>query len=152
MSLSQQRAQHALAQIKQLQSTNNFGNYVSFVKALPANILRNGLGQAMAMERMGATRSGDTGRGHQLLCEHMEEWLFQRRGERIFQSAWQANPRPSHLIDAIVHSSTTEEEYTRAQAEALAYLEWLKKFAVAFLSLPTPTNGGARAQNAGGEA
>ena len=49
-SLAQQRAQHALAAITELAAPNaqSYGNYLSYVKALPANVRSLGLGQAMA--------------------------------------------------------------------------------------------------------
>ncbi len=135
--LSKLRARHALERIEchvklQKKDPKQLGKYVSYIKGLPANILKNGLGQAMAMERMGATKDD----GHKLLYKDIEDWLMAKREPALFSGAHQSNgPAPAHLLAAIVHPDTKEADYIRAQAEALAYLEWLKKFAVAFLTV-----------------
>ena len=131
--LSRLRAQHALAAAQGLIPTRNqIDNYVSHVEGLPARILRNGLGQAMAMERM----KSPTDLGHKLLYEQMERWLIDGWPTSPLKAKpdelGRASVRPeARLLIAIVKSD--QDTYIRAQAEALAYLEWLKKFAVAFL-------------------
>ncbi len=126
-SLAQRRAAHALNQVMQARENNNYGNYVSYVKALPAAIIMSGLGQALAMEKAGASKSGDVGAGHRLLYQHMDAWL--RRGGEDGWSTPYVNAQD--ILDAIVAGS--EEDYLKAQIEALEYLEWLKKFAMAYL-------------------
>jgi len=116
--LEQHRAAHALKQIKQLQSANHYGNFTSYVDALPAAILTNGLGQAMATELAGKDA------GHKKLYEVMEKWLCGGDDASPYKQG-------ENLIEAIANSSETD--YLRAQPEALAYLVWLKKFARAFL-------------------
>ena len=119
--LAQKRAAHALQAIETI--GNDYGNYVSYVKALPAAIIMSGLGQAMAMEKAGASKTGDVRKGHERLYEHMQSWLC---------TGWESSPyNRSDLLDGITNKP--EAAYIRAQAEALEYLEWLKKFAVAFL-------------------
>jgi CRISPR-associated protein Cmr5 len=120
------RAKHALDAIENLpgRTPREVGNYRGYVEALPANILKSGLGQALAMERAGA----DKDKGHRLLFGHMQDWLT---------TGWPNSPYregPDRLLRAIVDGG--QPDYVRAQAEALAYLEWLKKFAVAFLEKP----------------
>lgn len=133
------RARHALKTIEDFVPTDGrkqvIGNYVSYVKGLPANILSNGLGQAMAMEAMGASK--DT--GHRLLCRHMNIWLLGERGSDLFPRVPDAGTpppenQPARLVAMLTHAGATQDDYVRAQAEALAYLDWLKKFAVALLS------------------
>lgn len=125
-SLAQRRAEHALDKVKALQAENAYGNYVSYVKALPATIIVSGLGQALAMENAGKKL------GHKKLFKHMRAWLCE---------GWQHTPYQLALAEddtaffkAI--SGGDEAKYIKAQAEALEYLEWLKKFAVAFLMEP----------------
>jgi CRISPR-associated protein Cmr5 len=118
--LSLRRARHALAAIDALAaaSEDDRGKYLSYAKALPANILRNGLGQAMAMEK-----AGKKDRGHALLFGSMQTWLC---------AGWASSPYrafPDDLMKGIVEGS--QRDYVGAQVEAIAYLEWLKKFAVA---------------------
>jgi CRISPR-associated protein Cmr5 len=139
--LALERAQHALAAITHLEATppaGGIGNYVSYVKALPANILRSGLGQAMAMEKAQSQGDGQEAAGHAWLYRHMQEWLIvgwsstPYASVRGFATARDPKKDPAALLQAIVNSD--QAAYVRAQAEALAYLEWLKKFAVAFLT------------------
>lgn len=130
-SQAQDRALHALKRIEALPDER--GNYLSYVKALPATIIMSGLGQAMAMEKAGVKDPG-----HVLLYRHVESWLCNMDGE-----GWASSPygRDGDLVRAIVYGS--HEDYVRAQAEALEYLEWLKKFAVASLSpAMAPDEGG----------
>lgn len=120
--LGQQRAAHALEAIKKLEKEKNYGNFGSYVQRLPATIVMNGLGQAMAGE-LAAARNGtnDDERAHKILFKLVESWLQK------------SNAYPKiDLMTAIVRGG--QEDYVRAQAEALAYLDWLKKFSQAYLN------------------
>jgi len=113
-SLAQKRAADALKNIETLKDKGEYGKYVSYVKSLPAEIIMSGLGQAMALVRSKKLA------GYDPLYQHLNDWLCKGR------------PYASgDLITNIV--SNSEADYIRAQAEAMAYLEWLKKFAVALL-------------------
>lgn len=125
--LGQLRAAHALLAIKRLEEDKNYGNFGSYVQRLPATIVMNGLGQAMAGElaaaRLGKGDKMDIDeRAHKTLFGCVESWLFASRAYEGEQD----------LMAAIVESS--QEDYVRAQAEALAYLDWLKKFSQAYLN------------------
>ncbi len=123
-SLAQKRAKHALEQIKTLEKERKYGNYVAFVKALPATIIMSGLGQALAMEKAGAAKDGDVKLGHMALYKHMDEWLIKGWENSVYEGR-------GDVLGAICNGC--EADYIRAQTEAMDYLEWLKKFAVAFL-------------------
>jgi CRISPR-associated protein Cmr5 len=125
-----QRAKHALEAIDSLQG-KDAGNYLAYVKGLPANILRSGLGQAMAMEKAGAK----TDKGHGFLYTHIDSWLTADRANAPYRN------ETGQLLREIVNNG--QDKYIRAQAEALAYLEWLKKFAVAFLDEELAQNAAA---------
>lgn len=126
-SLAQRRAAHALACIEQLQHGDvDYGNYKSYAKALPANILMSGLGQAVATMR---SRVGKRA-GYQQLYNHLEDWLCGKDADAPYHN-FQAAGNRSTLLHAITQHD--QDTYIRAQAEALAYLEWLRKFAEAFL-------------------
>lgn len=120
--LGQKRAAHALKAINKLVEQNNYGNFGSYVQRLPATIVMNGLGQAMAGE-LAAGRGGknDDERAHKKLFESVESWLQECK----------AYSNEMGLMESIVKSR--QEDYVRAQAEALAYLDWLKKFSQAYL-------------------
>ncbi|MHB1544322.1 MAG: type III-B CRISPR module-associated protein Cmr5 [Gammaproteobacteria bacterium] len=123
-SLDQQRAEHALHAVDALRDKDT-GHYVSYVSALPATILQNGLGQALAMLLSAA--KGEPDEPHNKLYEQMQAWLC---GDHL-NAPYAGN---QNLIRAITEGS--EQAYLHAHAEALAYLVWLKKFAVAFLKIP----------------
>ncbi len=128
MSLTQEqrRAQYALDTILALQENRIQGHYRSYVEALPANIVMSGFGQAMATE-LAAARCGESSRGpkeeaHKMVYDHIQSWLQEDGLCRQDQP----------LMTAIV--SYEQMTYQRAQAETLACLIWLKKFAQAYLS------------------
>lgn len=115
--LEQRRAAHALNCIN-TRKGSRYGNYVSYVSALPATILMNGLGQACA-----TLLSQQDTKGHKELYEDLQSWLC-TADEAIFS-------KHTDMMTAITKAD--EKDYFRAQAEALAYLVWLKKLAKAFL-------------------
>lgn len=117
LTLAQRRAAFALEQINLLAETGNYGKYASYVKALPAAILMNGLGQAAA-----TLLAGDE--PHKILYRHLSTWLCGDIPEMPYTGA-------PGLIQAI--TTNDQNLYLRAQAESLLFLEWLKKFATAFL-------------------
>lgn len=121
--LEQRRAAHALGRIRQHERTGKYGNYVSYVSSLAPTILMNGLGQACAT----LLSQKDT-RGHMELFEDLQDWLCGNDEAAPFRSVSGGNTR---LMNAITNAEQTT--YFRAQAEALAYLVWLKKLAKAFL-------------------
>ena len=82
----------------------------------------NGLGQAAAT-LLGQAK-GKESDPHRLLYNHLSQWLCRDAPDAPYKSEPQ-------LIDAIV--SKHEDTYLVAQAEALAWLVWLKKFSKAYL-------------------
>ncbi len=84
----------------------------------------SGLGQALAMEKAGAAKDGDVKLGHLALYKHMDEWLIKGWENSVYEGE-------GDVLGAICNGC--EADYIRAQTEAMDYLEWLKKFAVAFL-------------------
>ncbi len=134
MNIERARAKHALDTVEKWKN-KDVKKYVSYVKGLPASILQNGLGQAMAT--LLAASKGNPGiiedgedkkvkEAHRLLYDHVEAWLC--------NADESPSPYTGGLMEAI--TSGSEPDYILAQTEALAYLNWLKKFAVAYLSKP----------------
>ena len=148
LTIGQMRAAHSLAAIKGLkglktdqidthvkqftslewlfkQQNITIGKFDSYVERLPATIVINGLGQAMALElaisRLGKTDRKPDEQAHELLYCIVESWL-QECG---------ICPKGTSLMEKIVNSS--QEDYIRIQYEALAYLDWLKMFTQAYL-------------------
>ncbi len=122
--IDMQRAKHAYDQIEKTKKENKYGHYVSYVKGLPATILQNGFGQAMAT--LLAAAKGKKEDAHWLLYSQIEDWLCKSNKCSPYQSNDDIN-----LMQQITKND--EDAYLYAQAEALAYLSWLKKFAAAYL-------------------
>jgi len=124
-SLEQRRAARALKSVKEIQDESYGSKFRSYVEKLPASIVMNGLGQAFASELAAAGR-GEEGKidseAHKRLFVEIEDWVLKER--KIYSEK-------TDLMSAIVSGS--QDQYVLAQAEALAYLEWLKKFSQAFL-------------------
>lgn len=122
-SLDQRRAKHALKCIRERQKDGTKqSDYLSYVKALPATILQNGLGQAMATL---LAKGGNKSAPHRRLYEDVQSWLCVGDKESPFHDK-------GDLLEAITQND--QQHYLKAQAEAQAYLIWLKKFAAAFLN------------------
>lgn len=68
--------------------------------------------------------------GYEQLYDHLESWLCGNDDDAPYQN-FQVSGNRSTLLHAITQHD--QDTYIRAQAEALAYLEWLRKFAEAFL-------------------
>lgn len=127
--LAQRRAAHALTRVLEHQKAGKdaYRNYVSYVEALPAAILMNGLGQAAAT--LLAKAGGDLQEAHGRLYADLQDWLCGSDPAAPFrQSQFRGDDR---LMQAICQSD--QRKYLHAQTEALAYLVWLKKFARAYL-------------------
>lgn len=99
--------------------------YASYVVSLPATILTCGLGQAAATLLSAEAKTSDAiGDPHKVLYEDLESWLCRPEPEAPYSGK-------DNLIQAIV--SGDRQTYMKAQVEALAWLVWLKKLAVAYL-------------------
>lgn len=124
-SLDQRRAKHALDCTKKRQKDGKKqqSDYLNYVKALPATILQNGLGQAMATLLSAA--KGKENDPHYRLYQDVQSWLCGGDKESPF-------PKQTDLLEEI--TSNGQQDYLKAQAEAQAYLIWLKKFAAALLN------------------
>lgn len=142
-SLAQRRAKHALLRINTLKDAGpaQYGRYASYVSALPATILNSGLGQAMAQLLAAAGRKNEpTKDPHYLLYMHVEDWICKGSPVAVRRNVEPGQEVPSqdiNLIQTIINGD--QRAYLLAQAEALAYLEWLKKFARAMLEKPEGT-------------
>ena len=121
--MEQERAQFALAKVSDFAEkcpAERQKELRSHVSALPALIRMNGLGQALAFYRM-----KDKGSSHEQLYLLVSHWLCDEKSAgRIFET-------PGDVLSGI--TSGEMFQYMAAQNEALALLEWVKKFANALL-------------------
>ncbi len=122
-SMDQERAEFALGKIQGLVGGPETVQIevCRYVNGLPALIRMNGLGQAMAFYRMQGV-----GSTHELIYRIVGEWLCNSTSKgRVFLEG------DGDALVAITRSDI--HAYMAAQNEALALLEWLKKFALALL-------------------
>ncbi len=121
-SMEQDRAKFALEKIEEANTLPGElpKEIRRYLNSLPALIRMNGLGQALAFFYMKGT---DT--GHRYIYNMISTWLCVDGSKgRIFTEH-------NDVLKAITQSEV--RHYMAAQNEALALLEWLKKFAVAIL-------------------
>jgi CRISPR-associated protein Cmr5 len=100
--------------------------YAAYAESLPATILNCGLGQACAT-LLAASKKRDDGSlkddPHYVLYKDLQNWLCRESPVAPYGE--------EDLMKAII--SNDRWTYMHAQAEALKWLEWLKKLAVAYL-------------------
>src|SRR5690606_3836240 len=127
--LWQLRAENALRWLRQNEAiiVERGLPYLAYVERLPAAIVTNGLGQAMATELAAAKPGGEgssrEAEAHRLLYEGVQQWLCRDGGVYSAKSS---------LLEAIVEGSQDDDLW--AQVEALGWLEWHKKFCRAYLT------------------
>ena len=112
----QQRAAFALKKITSACGEKVSGGTVSFIQGAPSQILQNGLGQAMAF--WAAKKDGDK----ELVFGAVAGWLVEAKIASTTQ--------PKDFLTAL--NSWEIAKYLKAQKEALAFLQWLKRYAKAF--------------------
>ena len=118
--IEQQRAHYALKTIQALTDELNEkeqGELISYANSLPAMIHMNGLGQAMAFCRLKAKDR----KAYQALYQLVSDWLGKSDQPYAGQD----------ILTAITEYN--RQHYQLAQVEALALMNWVKKFAKAFL-------------------
>jgi CRISPR-associated protein Cmr5 len=121
--LEQQRATTAWELVSQVKTdprgTKFQKEYNSWVKKVPVLILTNGLGQTLAF----ITSKGDGAK--ERLYQHLSNWL-------MTQMLWSPlADQKTDLLERLIHEPSAT--YRRATIEALAFLNWLKRFADALL-------------------
>lgn len=121
--MQQQRAHFALTRVEknltQLDAEEQ-KKYKSYASALPFMIHANGLGQAVAFYR-------SKGGIHQELYKLLSDWLTSK-GQPL---QGHADKDDLLLLKRIMGSDM--HTYLAAQAEAMAFLEWVKRFADALI-------------------
>lgn len=115
--LQQQRAKHALAQVKSWIPLNEGSKLKARCSELPFMIHANGLGQAAAFFKSKGNKDG-----YDYVFLALQSWLSQKGRPLAGQS---------DLMQAIVEADL--HGYRLAQAEAVQYMDWIKKFASAYL-------------------
>jgi CRISPR-associated protein Cmr5 len=113
--IEQQRAAHALEHVQSVASGKKF---TSVANGLPTMIHTNGLGQAIAFCK------GKGESQYEEIVAMLADWLC-GTGKPF------AGTRPEEILQTITQKDM--HTYMLAQAEAMAYLLWVKKFAKALI-------------------
>ena len=121
----QRRAAQAWRDVNGVKGTDAEGEYKTLARSIPADILNHGLGQALAFLYAKGYENGSpkSNSGHAMLYRHLSAWVGGEMG-------W---GRDADLLGKLTEDDATKAHYRRATVEALAYLEWLKRFAEAEL-------------------
>jgi CRISPR-associated protein Cmr5 len=116
--MQQQRAAYALKRVQDASHNPHINQkeYKSYASQLPAMIHMNGLGQAAAFFRA----KGGT---HLELYNVLSNWLCNEQ-------------QPYHNCNDLLEGITTKDmhHYRLAQAEAQMLMDWVKKFAKAYMT------------------
>lgn len=96
--------------------------YKSYASAFPFMIHANGLGQAAAFYKSKSTGTGEGTQIYAALYELLSGWLI---------SEGQPYHGCADLLSGI--TSRNMKTYIAAQAEAMAFMTWVKQFAGAFM-------------------
>ena len=113
VTLEQRRAQHAWD--KAGEGIGRHGkDYVNDAKGLPALIMNSGLMQVMAYLH-------DKGRRHEVLAEHLREWLAMQCG----------TPKEFEAFMQYLFALRDSRQFQAITAEAFAWLRWLRQMAAA---------------------
>jgi CRISPR-associated protein Cmr5 len=113
--LEQERAKHAWECVQEVKDRTFAGDYRSIAVKAPSLILTNGLGQTLAFLRSKPDRPH-----FQSLYHHLARWV----GEKVRADG--------DFLNWLV-SEADSQQYRLATMEALALLQWLKRFAEAEL-------------------
>lgn len=123
--LDQQRAKNSLEKIKLIDREfpdDVKDNYAGYIVRLAGEIRIAGLGQALA--HLIASAEKDENNPHYLVYRDLQEWLCKSHPKTPFSAE-------EDLLDALV--KTDRNIYQWAMVETVAWLEWHKKLAVAYL-------------------
>ncbi len=131
--LARRRSEKALTVIEAYASrpSKERSRYAAYVKATPAMIRRQGLGQTLAvlLSRSGKQKENnkrtDEEKAYGALYDHLQAWLCGDAPSAPFRGD------ARKLMTCV--ATADQKNYVAAQSEAGLYLEWLKKFANAFL-------------------
>ena len=115
--IQQERAKYALEEVQKSIGKHD-KEYKSYASSLPAMIHMNGLGQAAAFYLSKAEKED----AYKELYNLLSGWLI-KEGQPYYGF--------KDLIDGITKSDMAT--YQQAQAEAQVLMDWVKKFAKAFM-------------------
>lgn len=121
--IQQRRAKYALEKVEAAKTAGVSGKeYKSYASAFPAMIQMNGLGQTAAFYRSKGEGTNSKAIAYLSLYKLLSGWLTE-------------SGQPYAGLNDLLTGITQKDmrPYMLAEAEALALLDWVKKFAKAFM-------------------
>lgn len=136
--IQQQRAAFALERVERDRdgnvNTKGFQSaYKSYASGLPAMIQMNGLGQAAAFYRSKSAGNDSKAIAYGCLYKLLSDWLTST-GQPYSAHRDNEDTRDSGLLNGVIKEDM--RTYMLAQSEAQALLDWVKKFAKAYMEEP----------------
>lgn len=122
--LEQDRANYAWNCVKKIKDRNEEQvekKYKSFVNKSSALVLTNGLGNTLAFYQSKYDGKSAEAQAYKDLYAHIDEWL--KKQDIIDQN----------VLQWILSEKTSSLDVVRATKETVAFISWLKRFAVAEL-------------------
>ncbi len=129
--LTQKRADFALAcvadYLKNKKEEGARESFKSFTAGVPAMILQNGLGLTMAFIR---SKKSEKDEKYKKVYEAIEDWLTteSETTRALFSSGQKKDIDFFRRLNQLEHN-----EYQVVQNEALSIVEWIKRYAAAFV-------------------
>jgi len=123
--VEQLRAERALKCVQKVKTDKD--EYKTIARRSPATIQTNGLGQTLAFWRSKHKDKAGNIKPEGVIYDHVSEWVCPKMG-------WVHTPNEKdnkHLLVYLTQCATSD--YRRATVEAMAFLNWLKRFAEAEL-------------------
>lgn len=112
-SFANERSAFAFQKVSDIKDAESLQKYRSLVRSLPATILNNGYGLAMAYLYSKSKEQREA----RILYSHIEFWLKEQN----------MLPNDENLMGNIAKSD--KDTYRMLESETFALLEWLKRFA-----------------------
>ena len=121
--MQQQRAKYALEQVENAKAAGiDQKKFKSYAAGFPAMVQMNGLGQAAAFFRCQANGEKPEAKAYKRLYDLLSGWLCKDN---------QPFGGKNDMLQGITNGNMYS--YSKAQAEALLLLDWVKKFAKAYM-------------------
>ena len=121
--MQQQRAKYALEQVENARAAGiDQKKFKSYAAGFPAMIQMNGLGQAAAFFRCQGSGEKPEAKAYKGLYDLLSGWLCSEN---------QPFGDEDDMLEGITKGDMNS--YRKAQAEALLLLDWVKKFAKAYM-------------------
>lgn len=130
--MAQRRAKYALEKVlHSMRRISDKDKFSSFTAGAPAMILQNGFGQTLAFWLAKGTKNGriDDNDKHIILLDIVKDWLSYQHED--VKNCFVKEKDRTKLLHELM--SMTQKDYLTVQNEALALLEWVKRFANADL-------------------